>query len=75
MPAYTFSQSISLNSFHSVAITTASASLHASMAELHIVTCFLTERKVLVSENKTFLKNALVSKGTRGLASARSSQI
>ena len=44
MPAYTFSQSISLNSFHSVAMTTASASSHASMAELHIVTCFLTKR-------------------------------
>ena len=40
--AYTFSQSISLNSFHSVAMTTASACLHASMAELHIVICFLT---------------------------------
>ena len=40
---YTPFQSISLNSFHSVAITTASALRHASMAFLEIVTCFLTQ--------------------------------
>ena len=62
MPAYTFSQLISLNSFHSVAMTTASASSHASIAELHILTCFLTERNVLVSETnriKTFKRTGI----------------
>lgn len=42
IPLYTVSQSICWNSFHSVAITTASAFLHASMADLQIVTDDLT---------------------------------
>jgi hypothetical protein len=40
--SYTRCQSISRNSFHSVAITIASAPVQASMADGVMVTCFLT---------------------------------
>jgi hypothetical protein len=52
MCLYTSAQSISLNSFHSVAITIASASLHASSADLQMVTCFLTARQISFSQRR-----------------------
>jgi len=45
MVPYTARQSISRNSFHSVATTTASLFCAAERAESAIVTCFLTEKK------------------------------
>ena len=45
MWSYTCCQSISRNSFHSVATMTASLSLHASSAEWTMVTCFLTGKR------------------------------
>jgi hypothetical protein len=74
IPLYTTSQSISRNSFHSVAMTTASASLHASSADEQIVTCFLTiKNKYLIKDVRR--NHILASRGVCGLASARSIQI
>jgi hypothetical protein len=44
--SYTFSHAIWRNSFHSVAITIASAFTHASSAEDLMLTCFLTAIRV-----------------------------
>ena len=51
MLAYTVSQSISLNSFHSVAMTTASAFWQASRAESQISTCFLTAKGIVKNQD------------------------
>src|SRR5260221_11568499 len=50
--SYTARQSTSRNSFHSVAMTTASLCCAAARAVLAIVTCFLTEKRETTGQAK-----------------------
>ena len=77
--SYTARQSMSWNSFHSVATTTASLFCAAESAVLAIVTCFLTEKKEDACQAECGIAlgegSLLCSRGTSGRASERSYQI